>query len=235
MWCWYLLAGGGGAADGSVFPDLCKVGLDTAFWKTPEALTLLNPGGCLDVSVCNFYQSLMVIVFYLSFSVYVFFPPFLYFLFLFTYMYSRLFFPLFFLSLILDLVSSISRHSPLVHLPPSLSLGPGGFQFWAIVLLPCSPNMEDEFCHSDKERKSWKSLPKLQGQHFPFLGGFNFKKKKMAASSPSPAGCSLLFGLGVSVEGQPDETPLLGSMVSGLSCSRPASVYCIFLKSRQKW
>lgn len=38
--------------------------------------------------------------------------------------------------------------------------------------------MEDEFCHSDKERKSCKSLPKLQGQHFPFLGGFNFKKKK---------------------------------------------------------
>lgn len=128
MWCWYLLAGGGGAAEGSVFPDWCKVGLDTAFWKTPEALTLLNPGGCLDVSVCNFYQSLMVIVFYLSFSVYVFFPPFLYFLFLFIYIYSRLFFPLFFFSLILDLLSSISSHSPLVF-PPSLSLEPGGFQF----------------------------------------------------------------------------------------------------------
>jgi hypothetical protein len=38
--------------------------------------------------------------------------------------------------------------------------------------------MEAEIYHSDKENKSCKSLPKLQGQHFLFLGGFNFKMKK---------------------------------------------------------
>lgn len=42
-------------------------------------------------------------------------------------------------------------------------------------------------CPSDKGNKSWKSLPKLQGQHFLFSGSFNFKreKKKITASSPS--------------------------------------------------
>lgn len=72
MWCWYLSAGGGGAAEGSVLPDLCKVGLNPAPWKTPERMTLLTPGGCLDVSICNFYQSLIAILF-LSFSVFL--PP----------------------------------------------------------------------------------------------------------------------------------------------------------------
>jgi hypothetical protein len=51
--------------------------------------------------------------------------------------------------------------------------------------------MEAEIYHSDKENKSCKSLPKLQGQHFLFLGGFNFKmKKKNPASSPPPHSAS---------------------------------------------
>lgn len=56
--------------------------------------------------------------------------------------------------------------------------------------------MEDEFCHSDKERKSCKSLPKLQGQHFPFLGGFNFKKKKNASLFSLPCWMFTAFWAG---------------------------------------
>lgn len=171
MWCWYLLAGGGGAAEGSVLPDLCKVGLNPAPWKTPEGMTLLTPGGCLDDSMYNFFQSLLAILFFVFF--YVTPPPFfLYFLFLFICIYSRLFFPLFSFSLILDLLSSISTHFSLVHLPPSLSLAPGGFQF----LGHCSSSLFSQYGRWIlplwQREKKLKVPAKVTRQHFPFFRGF---------------------------------------------------------------
>ena len=103
--------------------------------------------------------------------------------------------------------------------------------FWAIALPLSSSQGGDEICPSDKGNKSWKSLPKLQGQHFLFSGSFNFKRKKKKSQPlltphavPSP-----LSGLRASVEGQPDKKPLLGSdhlCFSSLPASAP--LYCIF-------
>lgn len=90
-------------------------------------------------------------------------------------------------------------------------------------------------CHSDKENKSWKSVPKLQDSIFSFKGILILKGKKVPPLLPPPAAPSLLSGLWASAEGQPDKKPLLGSDHL-CSCSLPASdpFYCIFWKSRQK-
>lgn len=122
------------------------------------------------------------------------------------------------------LLPAMSSHSllapsiPLVTPPHLLFLQ---VFLWNLVscILPLMPSrIEDEICHSDKENKSQKSLPKLQGQHFFFLGYFNFKMKKKHFFSlllPPPLlclhCCEPQGRLGASIEAQPDKKLLPGS------------------------
>jgi hypothetical protein len=123
--------------------------------------------------------------------------------------------------------ATTSSHSLPAHFIP-LSIHPHLlFLFFLWSLVYCTPLLfllsasrtEDEICHSDKENKSQKSLLKLQGQQFFFLGDFNFKMRKKIFFSllllPQPLLCSHCCEpqgrLGASREGQPDKKLLLGS------------------------
>ena len=110
--------------------------------------------------------------------------------------------------------------------------------FWAIALPLSSSQGGDEICPSDKGNKSWKSLPKLQGQHFLFSGSFNFKRKKKNRSLFSlPTLCLLRFlGCEHQLRGSQIKSPSLVRIISASLPYQPQLRFTAFFfwKSRQK-